>query len=72
MHNLIGAIELISDFNLKNERFFSFYLYHILMKEWRVYIFPILIGAEIYFCSSTDKLLNRNQRSKTHNLISGS
>ena len=39
MHNLKGAIELISDFNLKNERFFSFYLCHILMKEWSVYIF---------------------------------
>ena len=25
MHNLNGASELISDFNLKNERFFSFY-----------------------------------------------
>ena len=39
MHNLQGAIELINDFNLKNERFFLFYHYHTLMKGWLVYIF---------------------------------
>ena len=57
MHNLIGASELISDFNLKNERFISFLpLSHSYERMAGLY-FPILIGAEIYFCSSTDKLL---------------
>ena len=58
MHNLKGAIELISDFNLKNERFFSFLpLSHSYERMAGLY-FPILIGAEIYFCSTTDKLLS--------------
>ncbi len=57
MHNLLGASELISDFNLKNERFISFLpLSHSYERMAGLY-FPILIGAEIYFCSSTDKLL---------------
>ena len=57
MHNLIGASELISDYNLKNERFISFLpLSHSYERMAGLY-FPILIGAEIYFCSSTDKLL---------------
>ena len=57
MHNLNGASELISDFNLKNERFFSFLpLSHSYERMAGLY-FPILIGAEIYFCSSVDKLL---------------
>jgi len=57
MHNLIGASDLISDFNLKNERFISFLpLSHSYERMAGLY-FPILIGAEIYFCSSTDKLL---------------
>ncbi|MEL0246622.1 MAG: AMP-dependent synthetase/ligase [Alphaproteobacteria bacterium] len=57
MHNLIGASELICDFNLKNERFISFLpLSHSYERMAGLY-FPILIGAEIYFCSSTDKLL---------------
>ena len=57
MHNLIGASELISDFNLKNERFISFLpLSHSYERMAGLY-FPILIGAEIYFCSSNDKLL---------------
>ncbi len=58
MHNLQGAIELINDFNLKNERFFSFLpLSHSYERMAGLY-FPILIGAEIYFCSTTDKLLS--------------
>ena len=58
MHNLLGAIELINDFNLKNERFFSFLpLSHSYERMAGLY-FPILIGAEIYFCSTTDKLLS--------------
>ena len=57
MHNLYGASELISDFNLKNERFISFLpLSHSYERMAGLY-FPILIGAKIYFCSSTDKLL---------------
>ena len=58
MHNLQGAIELINDFDLKNERFFSFLpLSHSYERMAGLY-FPILIGAEIYFCSTTDKLLS--------------
>ena len=58
MHNLKGAIELISDFNLKNERFFSFLpLSHSYERMAGLY-FPILIGAEIYFCSTTEKILS--------------
>ena len=58
MHNLQGAIELVNDFNLKNERFFSFLpLSHSYERMAGLY-FPILIGAEIYFCSTTDKLLS--------------
>ena len=58
MHNLLGAIELVNDFNLKNERFFSFLpLSHSYERMAGLY-FPILIGAEIYFCSTTDKLLS--------------
>ena len=58
MHNLQGAIEPINDFNLKNERFFSFLpLSHSYERMAGLY-FPILIGAEIYFCSTTDKLLS--------------
>ena len=57
MHNLDGATELISDFNLKNERFISFLpLSHSYERMAGLY-FPILIGAQIFFCSSTEKLL---------------
>ena len=57
IHNLYGAAELVSDFNLENERFFSFLpLSHSYERMAGLY-FPILIGAKIYFCSSTDKLL---------------
>ena len=58
MHNLKGAIELISDFNLKNERFFSFLpLSHSYERMAGLY-FPILIGAEIYFCTANEKILS--------------
>ena len=57
IHNLLGATELISDFNLNNERFISFLpLSHSYERMAGLY-FAILIGARIYFCSSTDKLL---------------
>ncbi len=64
MHNLQGAVELINDFNLKNERFFSFLpLSHSYERMAGLY-FPILIGAEVYFCSTADKLLSEMKEVK--------
>lgn len=58
MHNLLGAIELIADFNLDRERFISFLpLSHSYERMAGLY-FALLINAELYFCSSTDKLLS--------------
>lgn len=57
MHNLLGAIELISDFNLNKERFISFLpLSHSYERMAGLY-FALLINAEIFFCTSTEKLL---------------
>ena len=57
MHNLDGATELISDFNLKNERFISFLpLSHSYEKDgW--FIFSNFDRSTNFFCSSTEKLL---------------
>ena len=58
MHNLFGALEIMDEFKLNNERFISFLpLSHSYERMAGLY-FPILINAQIYFCSSTDKLLN--------------
>ena len=58
MHNLFGALEIMDEFNLDKERFISFLpLSHSYERMAGLY-FPILICAQIYFCSSMDKLLN--------------
>ena len=58
MHNLFGALEIMDEFKLDNERFISFLpLSHSYERMAGLY-FPILICAQIYFCSSMDKLLN--------------
>ena len=55
MHNLKGAIELISDFNLKNERFLSFLpLSHSYERMAGLY-FPILIGQKFIFAAQMKK-----------------
>ena len=57
IHNLQAAEELINDFNLDEERFLSFLpLSHSYERMAGLY-FPLTIGAKIYFCSSTNKLL---------------
>ena len=64
MHNLLGALDLFDDYLLKNERFFSFLpLSHSYERMAGLY-FPILISAEIFFCSSLDKLLAEIKESK--------
>ena len=57
LHNLKGALEIISDFNIQNEKFLSFLpLSHSYERMAGLY-FPLLIGAEIFFCSSMDKIM---------------
>ena len=64
MHNLFGALEIMDEFKLNNERFISFLpLSHSYERMAGLY-FPILINAQIYFCSSTDKLLNEIKETK--------
>ena len=47
-----------NDFGIDNERFISFLpLSHSYERMAGLY-FPLLIGGEIYFCSSLDKLMN--------------
>ena len=58
MHNLFGALEIMDEFDLDKERFISFLpLSHSYERMAGLY-FPILICAQIFFCSSIDKLLN--------------
>jgi len=58
VHNLFASLNIIKDFGIDNERFISFLpLSHSYERMAGLY-FPLLIGAEIYFCSSLDKLMN--------------
>ena len=58
IHNLFASLNIINDFGIDNERFISFLpLSHSYERMAGLY-FPLLIGAEIYFCSSLDKLMN--------------
>lgn len=58
IHNLFASLKIIEDFKIDNERFISFLpLSHSYERMAGLY-FPLLIGAEIYFCSSLDKLMN--------------
>ena len=57
LHNLFAALEIIKEFNIHDERFISFLpLSHSYERMAGLY-FPLLIGAEIFFCSSLDKLM---------------
>ena len=56
LHNLAAALELLNEFNIDMERFMSFLpLSHSYERVAGLY-FPLLINAQIYFCSSIDKL----------------
>lgn len=58
IHNLFASLDIIKDFHIANDRFISFLpLSHSYERMAGLY-FPLLIGAEIYFCSSLDKLMN--------------
>ncbi len=57
IHNLYAALDLIGQFGIKNEKFISFLpLSHSYERMAGLY-FPLLIGAEIYFCTSLEKLM---------------
>lgn len=57
LHNLNAALHLIKEFGIKSERFISFLpLSHSYERMAGLY-FPLLIGAQIFFSSSLDKLL---------------
>ena len=47
MHNLLGALDIMDEFLIDNERFISF-LPLILMKEWLVYIFHFIVARFLY------------------------
>ncbi len=58
IHNLLGALDIMDEFHLKNEKFLSFLpLSHSYERMAGLY-FPILVSAQVYFCSSIDKLFN--------------
>ncbi len=58
LDNLNSALEIIDEFGIGAERFISFLpLSHSYERMAGLY-FPLLINAEIYFCSSLDRLLN--------------
>ena len=58
LDNLNSALEIINEFGIGAERFISFLpLSHSYERMAGLY-FPLLINAEIYFCSSLDKELN--------------
>ncbi len=57
IHNLSAALEIIKQFKFEEERFISFLpLSHSYERMAGLY-FPLLIGGEIYFCSSLEKLM---------------
>ena len=57
IHNLRSALVLLEEFGIKQEKFISFLpLSHSYERMAGLY-FPLLIGAQIFFCSSLDKLM---------------
>ena len=63
-HNLEGALEVIKDFGFRNHRFLSFLpLSHSYERMAGLY-FPLLIAAEIFFCSSIDKVIYEIKETK--------
>ncbi|MFL2661374.1 MAG: AMP-dependent synthetase/ligase [Alphaproteobacteria bacterium] len=58
LHNLRASLDILSDFKITHERFLSFLpLSHSYERMAGLY-FPMLIGGEIYFCTSLEKLLS--------------
>lgn len=57
IHNLEAALEIFNDLKISNERFISFLPLSHSYERVAGMFFPILINAEIFFCSSLDKLL---------------
>ena len=57
IHNLEAAFEIFSQLKMKNERFISFLPLSHSYERVAGFFFPLLINAEIYFCTSLDKLL---------------
>ena len=57
IHNLFASLNIINDFGIDNEKVSFLPLSHSYERMAGLY-FPLLIGAEIYFCSSLDKLMN--------------
>ena len=57
LHNLEAALEIFHDLKISNERFISFLPLSHSYERVAGMFFPLLINAEIFFCSSLDKLL---------------
>ena len=57
IHNLEAALEIFHDLKISNERFISFLPLSHSYERVAGMFFPLLINAEIFFCSSLDKLL---------------
>ena len=58
IHNLEAAVEIFSDLKISNERFISFLPLSHSYERVAGMFFPLLINAEIFFCTSLDKLLS--------------
>ena len=58
IHNLEAAIEIFNDLKISNERFISFLPLSHSYERVAGMFFPLLINAEIFFCTSLDKLLS--------------
>ncbi len=64
IHNLRSALVLLNEFGIKQEKFISFLpLSHSYERMAGLY-FPLLIGAQIFFCSSLDKLMSEIEEVK--------
>ena len=58
IHNLEAALEIFNDLKISNERFISFLPLSHSYERVAGMFFPLLINAEIFFCTSLDKLLS--------------
>ena len=58
IHNLEAAVEIFNDLKISNERFISFLPLSHSYERVAGMFFPLLINAEIFFCTSLDKLLS--------------
>lgn len=57
IHNLEAALEIFNDLKINHERFISFLPLSHSYERVAGMLFPLFINAEIFFCSSLDKLL---------------